>query len=107
MKNLVQQYPQSDQAHLNAACDSWRLPYWDWPAKKPQPSGQPNYSVPQIATLPTLDVIPPSGGVENLPNPMYKFTMPKGETMGQHGIGNLNLPVRGACPTFVNLADHG
>jgi tyrosinase len=103
MKKLVPQYPQSDQARLNAACDSWRLPYWDWAAQKPQPYGNPNYSVPQIVTLPRLDVFPSSGKVENVPNPMYKFTMPDGETMGQQGIGKprLGIPVCDECPVFA------
>lgn len=102
MKNLVPGYPQSDQARLNAACDSWRLPYWDWAAKKPQPSGNPNYGVPQIVTLPTVDVFPSSGGVQNVPNPMYKFTMPGGQDMGQQGIGqpSLGIPVCDEIPTF-------
>lgn len=48
MNNLIPQYPQypqSNQAPLKVACDTWRLPYWDWAAKKPQPSGNSNYSV--------------------------------------------------------------
>ena len=103
MKKLVPQYPQSDQARLNAACDSWRLPYWDWAAQKPQARRNPNYSVPRIVTLPRLDVLAPSGKVENVANPMYKFAMPDGQTMGDQGIGNpsLGIPVCDERPVLA------
>lgn len=92
MKNLVGQYPQADQARLNSAADTWRLPFWDWAAKKPNPSGPPSLNVPQIVKLPNVEVYPPQGGKKTIPNPMYKFSMPNKTPMGQHGV-DLEFPV--------------
>ena len=93
MKNLITTFPQDQQANLNAAADSWRLPYWDWAAKK-NDGGSINFNVPNILKQPTIQVITPTGP-QTFNNPTYKFSTPNGQLfrdLGIHGDDQEGVP---------------
>lgn len=102
------------------AMQSWRFPYWDWAAKKPQPGGaEDDYDLPVVVPFKGVEIkvpasfkassaLPPSfaeGDVwsdpavpepgehrQALRNPLYDFTMPDGyETMGDSKLGKLAI----------------
>lgn len=64
---------------LNAA-QKWRLPFWDW-AKNPK--------MPALLCWPTVTI-----GLlrKKIDNPLYKFKMPNGKTMGDYGVVTLKSP---------------
>ncbi|GAB1310590.1 tyrosinase [Madurella fahalii] len=90
---------------LRAAANSWRLPFWDW-AKNPQ--------IPSLLRAPKLNITLIKRVIEN---PLYKFTMPRGEKMGVYGVGPLKVPdfddaveygecvATSRCPTASERAD--
>ncbi len=81
IKEIIPAFPKSEQGKLREAANSWRFPYWDWAAKKPQESGEPNYDVPKLVRLEEVEVRVP-GGTARVPNPFYQFRMPNDMSMG-------------------------
>jgi len=73
-----------------SAADQWRLPYWDWAAKKPDyKKGNPqvsdyDYNLP-VAFLESEIVLGTSKIPAKIPNPLYQFRMPGGGTFGGKG----------------------
>jgi hypothetical protein len=57
---------------LNDAADKWRLPFWDWAAKRPD-TKTGTYKVPHIAYGTTVKVFRPDGQSETPQNPMYSY----------------------------------
>lgn len=57
---------------LNDAADKWRLPFWDWAAKRPDKEAG-TYKVPHIAYGTTVKVFRPDGQSETPQNPMYSY----------------------------------
>jgi tyrosinase len=92
---IIPSFPADQQDELTDAANAWRLPYWDWAAKKSRCSSQPEYNVPLIVLPKTIQVNTPSGQT-TINNPLYDFTTPK--PMGDYGVNSLiavdNLPVR-------------
>ncbi len=70
-------FDQSQWPELRAAADSWRLPYWDWAARKPDwhdPNGKYGPNVPYIVTQPKVEVRSRTGTVI-ADNPMWKYSL--------------------------------
>jgi tyrosinase len=88
---IPNQFDQTLRHDLQAAADSWRLPYWDWAMQKPDWHDKANRSkfgpnVPEVVTLQKVPVRGRSGGMVFVDNPMWKFTLQAGDNMGNHGI---------------------
>jgi hypothetical protein len=92
MDEVIPSFPKAERDHLVTTARKWRLPYWDWAAKKPRNAWQPaGYRIPLIAENRTISVLTPNG-TATIPNPMYVFTTP--QPMGVHGIEPVNgIPV--------------
>jgi len=78
-----------DLEQLLQAADQWRLPYWDWAAKKPDPTDSTipwNYNLPQAFLTDTVKIRLPSGDVSGFPNALFRFRMPGDLTMGDSRI---------------------
>jgi hypothetical protein len=91
---IPNQFDQSLQQELQSAADTWRLPYWDWAAQKPDWHDKANTSkfgpnVPEIITLQKVPVRGKTGGMVFVDNPVWKFTLAAGDNMGNHGIPSL------------------
>ena len=75
------------------SANTWRLPYWDWATDS---------NVPELVRLPVVSIRVNSQTKEkkDFENPLNKFTMPKGYTMGDEiwGVNKIGytdgLPVR-------------
>ena len=88
------------QSAWKEAARTWRLPYWDWASRKDTPG------IPDIAMHPTIKIDTPAFPHEPpYPNPMFKFSMPKGETMGKHGVPAVldphGLPIPVSLRNFI------
>jgi tyrosinase len=88
---IPNQFDQSLRSELQSAADTWRLPYWDWAMQKPDWHDKANRSkfgpnVPEVITLQKVPVRGRTGGMVFVDNPMWKFTLPAGDHMGNHGI---------------------
>ena len=91
---IPNQFDQSLRNELQSAADTWRLPYWDWAAQKPDWHDKANKSkfgpnVPEVITLRKVPVRGRTGGMVFVDNPMWKFTLAAGDNMGNHGIPSL------------------
>ncbi|KZT39467.1 Di-copper centre-containing protein [Sistotremastrum suecicum HHB10207 ss-3] len=83
---VIPYFPPEEQGDLIEQAKAWRLPYWDWAAKKnnsQNPQEPVNYNVPWIVRLETIPVLTPAG-VWPITNPLYTFRTP--EPMGKYGI---------------------
>src|SRR5437762_4540489 len=110
-------FDQSLRAELRKAADTWRLPYWDWGMQKPDWHDKTNRSkfgpnVPEVVTLPKVPVRGRTGGMVIMNNPMWKFQLQGGDTMGNHGITFLEgepVSMKGSeeSSTLLNLAVPG
>lgn len=83
---VIPYFPVKDRDNLYTLAKSWRLPYWDWAARREDvtdPSLAEDYNVPWIIRLETVPVLTPFG-VWPIPNPLYTFKTP--EKMGTYGI---------------------
>ena len=106
MRDLIpREFATQDQAAMFRAADTWRLPFWDWAAKKPDwdPTNPENpqnvgpvvgLNVPYLLTQKTVYVKSKTGSAVEMPNPMWKYTPPTGKTFGNHGITNEEGEVR-------------
>lgn len=116
MKDVADTFSESEKPTMLEALQSWRFPYWDWAAKKPDPShsGAPdNYNVPIVIPYRAVEIKVPASVAKAQPssfaetyawpdpsvpepgehrraitNPFYQFTMPDGyENMGDSKLG--------------------
>ena len=97
---IPKKFDQSLWPELQAAADTWRLPYWDWAMQKPdwhnKTNGRRGPNVPEVVTLKSVPVRGRTGGMLFVDNPMWKFSLKPGDHMGNHGIPFLeNEPVSG------------
>ncbi|KAK4456428.1 hypothetical protein QBC42DRAFT_238563 [Cladorrhinum samala] len=64
MDKVVDTFPEDERATLREALKSWRFPYWDWAAKKPDPndhSKPANYNVPVVLPYKGVEIkVPPT-----------------------------------------------
>lgn len=73
----------ADKGVWKAAADSWRFPYWDWATKQVYdshgslPVVTEQYAIPVLCSLDTVQIWPPSGLVQDYPNPLAKFENPE------------------------------
>ncbi|RFN51310.1 di-copper centre-containing protein [Fusarium flagelliforme] len=81
-----------ERKELLEAAKSWRFPYWDWAAKKPDSnntSAKRDYNVPLVIQTKKVSVRLPSGvGFGEVENAFYQFTMPGKKAMGNESLGN-------------------
>jgi tyrosinase len=87
MKDYAQTFSGRERDDMIYAAGQWRLPYWDWAAKKPTDwndlDKKWDYNLP-VAFLEKhkeVDVKTPAGPGK-VRNALYSFTMPGGLTMG-------------------------
>lgn len=79
-----------------SAANIWRLPYWDWAVMKSDTRRRSNYNVPKIVRMKKIWLKGPEG-FTYVDNPMYRFSMPGGQSMGAYGITPIEeIPV--LCP---------
>ena len=91
-----------DRKALLEAADIWRLPYWDWAAKKPDPehpsSEGGDYNLPLAFLGDTVYIRLPKMRANELgpyPNALYKFSMPGGGPMGGVAPEGKNTGIKG------------
>lgn len=91
VNEVIPKYPESKRKDFLDAAATFRLPYWDWAAKKERSgSDSPIYDIPLIAKEPRIEVLSFDGANTTfLPNPMFKFTMPDDERMGCSGVSDV------------------
>jgi tyrosinase len=84
---------------LSRAADTWRLPFWDWAAKKPtwnvdKPDSPDNLkaglrpNVPFVVTQKDIEVRVRGGTSTKVPNPMYQFALKEGQAFSQYGVNS-------------------
>jgi tyrosinase len=88
INEIIPKYPPSDRDGFRRAAATWRLPYWDWAAKKKRGT-KITYDVPLIVQQETIEIINYDLGSANVENPMYRFTMPGKERMGCAGVSDI------------------
>ncbi|KZS89024.1 Di-copper centre-containing protein [Sistotremastrum niveocremeum HHB9708] len=102
---IIPRFPPATHAALVAQAKAWRLPYWDWAAKKVDPndpSAPPNYNLPQLVTQPGGRIFGPEGIEIEFPNPLNTFVAD--EPMGEYGIVDIgNAPVSVTAVSSVLL----
>lgn len=82
---IPESFDPSQHEQLRAEARKWRLPYWDWAAKKQRTGEQgKHYDAALILKDPTVTVTD-STGERTIPNPMWAFTTAPNE-MGKWGI---------------------
>lgn len=89
MKQEVDKYPGTEREALLTALQAWRLPYWDWALKKPDPQNPKNfdYNVPLVVREKQVNIrLPTIQGYGPCPNAFYQFTMPDGIKMGDQSL---------------------
>ena len=89
MKEVANQYPESERPDLLEAASSWRLPYWDWAIKKrvPENPTKLDYNVPLVVLLKKVHVKRPTTiGHGDVDNAFYQFTMRDDITMGDSSL---------------------
>ncbi|KZT38875.1 Di-copper centre-containing protein [Sistotremastrum suecicum HHB10207 ss-3] len=92
INDIIPTFPDEDQDKLTESANAWRLPYWDWAAKKKRESSRiATYEAPLIVKEPTVTVQTSTGPTE-IPNPMHSFRTER--PMGEYGINALH-PVGG------------
>ncbi|KAK3361986.1 common central domain of tyrosinase-domain-containing protein [Lasiosphaeria ovina] len=86
----VNNFTGDDLQDLLKAADEWRLPYWDWAAKKPDPTDKEkpwDYNIPQAFEETNKKVeIRISSGSRKADNGLYRFKMPEDMTMGDEKL---------------------
>ena len=82
VNEVIPAFDPSQHEQLKAAAREWRLPYWDWAAKK-QRGDKKIYDAALILKDKDVKVLT-STGQTTIPNPLYQFTTP--EAMGKWGI---------------------
>jgi tyrosinase len=88
VNEIIPKYAEELQEDFKDAAATFRLPYWDWAAKK-QRGDSKDYDVPQIVKEPRIAVLGYDGNQTYMDNPMYKFTMPNNERMGCSGVSDM------------------
>ena len=94
---IPEKFAEADQGAMIHAAKTWRLPYWDWAVKKPywDPTNPDNprnreplvdLNVPYILTQETVYAKGKTGTTDPMPNPMWKFQLPKGRTFKNFGV---------------------
>ena len=94
MKDEVQRYAPIERPALLEAARTWRLPYWDWAAKKPLPDNPQlqDYNVPLVVLTKDVRIrLPTVLGYGSYPNAFYQFTMPKGIAMGDDSLRSKDM----------------
>src|SRR5262245_27142922 len=113
MKKVAETFSDEERPAMLEALESWRFPYWDWAAKKPDPKlPSSDYNLPVILPYQGVEIkvpaaskpqptsftrgqvwpdpSPPSPGERRqaVTNPFYQFTMPGPyKNMGDKKLG--------------------
>jgi hypothetical protein len=120
MRDVAGTFSESEKPSMLEALQSWRFPYWDWAAKKPQSDGaEDDYDLPVVVPFQGVEIKVPTSFQANSPlplsfakgdvwsdpavpepgerrqalrNPLYNFTMPDGyQTMGDDKLAILAI----------------
>lgn len=76
VNEVIPTFGASQHEQLKAEARKWRLPYWDWAAKKQRP-GEKELVYDAALILKDSDVkVTTSTGETTIPNPLYQFTAP-------------------------------
>lgn len=69
-------FPQQDRDLLLDAASTWRMPYWDWAARKSDGTNTtPNFTLPLALQHRQVTIHTPVGQ-RIVNNPLFQFTMP-------------------------------
>lgn len=71
--------PQDEKDLWKLQAAQWRLPYWDWAAKRAYIN---DYGVPNLLTQEEVEIMLPRGTSKRMPNPLWVFRNPAGIPMG-------------------------
>jgi len=91
MLEIIANYPSDIQSDWLTAARGWRLPYWDWAAKKERTDDDgtktTDYDVPLIVTEQSVDITDDGTTTKKIPNPFYQFTSPAADNrpLGLYG----------------------
>lgn len=91
MKEEISNFLNEERTSLEKAAQAWRLPYWDWALKKPDPQNpqKRDYNVPLVIRSTEVKIRRPlSPGLVPFPNAFYQFTMPGKIPMGDASLSN-------------------
>lgn len=105
MKEVIPTFDDSQQQQLKDEAQKWRLPYWDWAAKKHR-GGKDDYDAALILKDREVTVFT-STGQSTIPNPLWQFKTKTGEAMGKWGVKHVQyndepVKVRSTASTSYN-----
>lgn len=83
VNDVISTFDASQREQMKAEARKWRLPYWDWAAKKQRPGKGNKFDTPLILKDEYVKVFKRTGE-ETIPNPMWQFNTP--EPMGKWNI---------------------
>ncbi|KAJ3552388.1 hypothetical protein NM688_g4174 [Phlebia brevispora] len=86
MLQVLSEFSSDDQTRLKPAVDHWRFPYWDWALVDHKTW---HIKVPELLRLSKATVQRPSGLIETIDNPLYRYAFPlndKGTIDGIHDV---------------------
>lgn len=102
VKEVIPTFDDSHHQRLRVEAQAWRLPYWDWAAKKQGAVGEPaGYDTALILKDRSVDVMTPTG-IASIPNPMYEYTTTV--PMGDLGITSVQWNDPADPPAKVRYA---
>ncbi|KAJ3538356.1 hypothetical protein NM688_g6533 [Phlebia brevispora] len=78
MLQVLGEFPPAEQARLKPAVDHWRYPYWDWALV----DEAHRIKVPELLRTPRTPVQRPSGLIETIDNPLYRYNFPVNPVTG-------------------------
>jgi tyrosinase len=97
MLKIIDNIPADQKGQWQLAASQWRLPYWDWAAPQPYIN---DYGVPEIFTTDTISIVLPGSHGKKVPysNPLWKFSNPSGDKMGNPSMKDLAITADGPFP---------
>jgi tyrosinase len=105
VKEVIPTFDDSQQQQLRDEAQKWRLPYWDWAAKKHR-GGKNIYDAALILKDREVTVLN-STGQSTIANPLWQFKAKNGEAMGKWGVKHVQynddpVEVRSTASTWYN-----
>lgn len=112
MQEVLPKIPSSEQVKWRKEIEKFRVPYWDWAAPTPElPKGKAASDKIKRDWLPpdsweaTVPIFIP-GHEGPIANPLYKFAMPGGKTMGDYGVSFLQADENDKVLVSVSAGCH-
>lgn len=88
VNEVIPTFDISQSEQLTAEARKWRLPYWDWAARKPR-GDKKIYDAALILKDETVTVFTSTGEATTIPNPLWRYRTAK--PMGEWGIKPLAI----------------